>query len=436
MKESILQAGLFAMVLSATDGVFTARSLGNFLTLAWGWLLCRARRTTTGLIVAARAAGRKHFSCFHRLFSHAVWDTRGLWLGVTRTVAVELCPTGEIVLVGDDTVQGKSGRKISGASNWRNACGSTRQQYRFLWGLNLVILGMAVDFCGKSFCLPINLRIYRKRQDCRAQGRPYRTRSELMREMVQEALDAFAGRHLVLLVDGHFATTKLLHNLPESLTVITRLRRDAALYRAPETRTARRAGRPRLKGRRLPTPERIAASPHRRWQLTEQGREVKSLVALWYGVMRTRLVRLVVVRQNNPRQPYAYFLCTDPEWRPDAILSTYARRWSIEITIRHAKQHAGLGDAQCRRPRAVARQHAFTLAMMTLVMSWYMREGHHTDRSGMWPWYRHKRGPTFVDMLTHARRCSVAERVFANSPRAPDIAKNAETLLYYLEAAA
>lgn len=237
-------------------------------------------------------------------------------------------------------------------------------------------------------------------------------------------------------MDGHFATTNLLHNLPGSLTVITRLRRDAALYRPPMARPARSMGRPRRKGRRLPRPERVAASPHRRWQLTEQGRQVKSVVALWYGVMRTRLVRVVVVRQNNPREPHAYFLCTDPQWQPDATLCTYARRWSIEITIRDAKQHAGLGDAQCRTAPAVVRQHAFTLAMMTLVMAWYMREAHHTDRSGMWPWYRHKRGPTFVDMLTHARRCSIAERAFANSPRAPDIAKNAEALLYYLEAAA
>ncbi len=436
MGDSILDAGLLAMVLSATSGVFTAPSMGNFLTLATGWLLCRDRRTTTGLIVAARAAGHKHFGCFHRLFSHAVWDTRGLWLGVTRTVATELCPTGEIVLVGDDTVQGKSGRKISGASNWRNACGSTRQQYRFLWGLNLVILGVAVDFCGKCLCLPINLRIYRKRHDCCKCGPPYRTRSELMREMVQEALQALPRRCFVLLVDGHFATTKLLHNLPESLTVITRLRRDAALYRPPKARAARSMGRPRCKGRRLPTPQRIAVCAQRPWELTQQGRQVKSVVALWYGVMRTAQVRVVVVRHNSPAKPYGYLLCTDPQRQPDAILSTYARRWSIEITIRDAKQHAGLAHAQCRKAKAVARQHAFTLAMMTLVMAWYMRAGHHTDRRVTWPWYRHKRGVTFVDMLTHARRCSIAQTVFANSPRAPDIAKNAEALLYYLEAAA
>jgi len=132
MNESILQAGVFAIVMSATAGVFTAPSLGTFLTLASGWLLCRARRTTTGLIVAARAVGQKHFSRFHAFFAQGAWNSRELWLGVMRAVVRGLVPTGEIVLVGDDTVLGKSGKKISGAANWRNACGSTRQQYRFL----------------------------------------------------------------------------------------------------------------------------------------------------------------------------------------------------------------------------------------------------------------------------------------------------------------
>jgi hypothetical protein len=440
MNESIWHAGLAAMVLAATGGVFSAPSLENFMTLACGWLLSRARRTTTGLIVAAGAVGTKHFGCFHRFFSQATWDTRRLWLGLFRLVGSGLCPVGQLVLVGDDTVQAKCGRKIAGAANWRNACGSTRQQYRFLWGLNLVILGMAVDFCGKTFCLPINLRLYRKEKDCLRTGCPYRTRSELMRQMVEEALEALPPRPVVLLVDGGFATATLLRGLPQRLTVITRLRRDAAIWRAPITRaghgSARSRGRPAMKGARLPTPEQLAQDGRRCWQGTPEGRQVKTFEVLWYAVTRAQSARLVIIRQQNPREPYGHFLCTDASWQPDAILSTYGRRWSIEITIRDAKQHGGLGDVQCRVTRAVERQHAFTLAMMTLVMAWYIEQGHDTDRRGMFPWYRHKRGPTFQDMLTHARRVSLLNGFSANSARAPDLMETQERLLRYLQTAA
>jgi len=436
MRDCILEASLMAMLLSAADGVFTRPSLGSFLALAAGWVLCRSRRTTTGLIVAGDAAGAKHFTSYHRLFSQAGWSARHLWLGILKVTVGVLCPTGQLVLVGDDTVQGKCGRKISGASHWRNACGSTRQQYRFLWGLNLVVLGLAVGFRGRTFCLPMNLRLYRKQADCRRSGRRYRTRNELMHEMVQEAREALPARRVVFLADGHFATRTLLSNVPRNLTAITPIRRDAAIYRLPGPRKTGSKGRPAAKGRRLPTPETLARDGRRRWQLTPQGRQVKTFLVLWYGVMKAQRIRLVIVRQKNPREPYGYFLCTDPSWEPDAILSTYARRWAIEITIRDAKQHGGLADSQCRVKRAVERQHAFTLGMMTLVMAWYMDVGHPSDRLGLWPWYRHKRGPSFLDMLAHARRSSLLARFSIKSASNPDIAQNAQALTRYLRTAA
>jgi hypothetical protein len=147
------------------------------------------------------------------------------------------------VLVGDDTVQGKSGRKISGASHWRNACGSIRQQYRFLWGLDLVILGLVLDFRGKTFRLPVNLRLYRKEADCRRSDRPCRTRNELMREMVQEVLEALPARPVVLVADGHFATRTLLWKVPPNLTAVVPLRRDAAIWRLPGPRDRDAKGR-------------------------------------------------------------------------------------------------------------------------------------------------------------------------------------------------
>jgi hypothetical protein len=84
----------------------------------------------------------------------------------------------------------------------------------------------------------------------------------------------------------------------------------------------------------------------------------------------------------------------------------------------------------------VERQHAFTLGMMTLVMAWYMDVGHQSDRLGLWPWYQHKRGPTFLDMLAHARQRSLVARFSINSAPNPDIAENAEALTHYLRTAA
>jgi len=180
----------------------------------------------------------------------------------------------------------------------------------------------------------------------------------------------------------------------------------------------------------------MAIQPRWSWTETAEGRKVKSIRALWYRVRGTDAARVVIVEQANPREPYAYFLCTDPTWSADRILSTYTARWSIEITIRDAKQFAGLGDAQCRVAPAVERQAAFTLAMMSLVMGWYLSEGHSTDRLIRRPWYRRKSHATFQDMLAHTRRASWRQIVFAGSGSGPDISENRASLLHYLEAAA
>jgi hypothetical protein len=436
MEDCIVGAGLLAIVYCSMQEVFTSPSFCNFLTLATGWVLCRGRRTTTGLIRGAAAVHQKHFSCFHRFFADAIWGLQQFWFSIVCSVVEELCPHGPLILVGDDTVQGKSGKKISGASNWRNACGSTRQQYRFLWGLNWVILGLVVEFLGKTFCLPINLRLYRKKQSCQKLGRSYQTRSDLMRQMADEVVDAFPDRTVVLLVDGHFATKKVLRSVPETTTVITRLRKDAAIYLPPSCASKHRRGPRRKKGKRLPVPEQIALDERWPWQVTPEGRELKTLVMLWYGVTKTRRLRLVIVKQNHPRQPYGYYLCTRASWAPDKILSTYQKRWPIEITIREAKQHGGLGDAQCRKPVAVERQAAFTLGMMTVIMTWYMAEGHKSDVIRKFPWYRRKTAPTFSDMLAHARRRSLLQIINPNSAPQADIAEIHERFLSYLKVAA
>jgi hypothetical protein len=256
-----------------------------------------------------------------------------------------------------------------------------------------------------------------------------------MRQMADELAQAFAERQIVLLIDGHFATKKVLRSLPENVTVITRLRRDAAIYLPAPPREHRRGRQPK-KGRRLPAPEKMARDGRRRWELSPQGRQVKTLPVLWYGVTGCQPLRLLIVKQNHAREPYGYFLCTAPSWEPDQILTTYQKRWPIEITIREAKQHGGLGDAQCRTANAVERQAAFTLGMMSLVMAWYMSEGHRTDVTTKLPWYRNKAAPSFADMLAHARRKSFLQIINPNSAPQADIAENHDRLIRYIKLAA
>jgi hypothetical protein len=94
-------------------------------------------------------------------------------------------------------------------------------------------------------------------------------------------------RALVLVTESSFAVITLLwrlRQLAQPIWSITRLRLDAALYEPALPRKPRQTGRPRLKGKRLPTLAHVLANPTTCWQ--------PATVRGWYGEVE-RVVELV-----------------------------------------------------------------------------------------------------------------------------------------------
>ena len=44
------------------------------------------------------------------------------------------------------------------------------------------------------------------------------------------------------------------------------------------------------------------------------------------------------------RQEPQALLCTDPAWKPAAILTGYRQRWQVEVTFQEVRTHLGVGD--------------------------------------------------------------------------------------------
>ena len=158
-----------------------------------------------------------------------------------------------------------------GAGSWRDAVRSTRKRVVFARGLNLVVLtvGLQPRWGGMTISIPVNLRLHRKDGP---------TMLALAAEMMAELCSSFPSTRFVLCGDGAYAT--LAGNHLAHTAVVSRMRRDAALYEAPPSRTNRR-GRPRKKGARLGTPVQLARAATS-WQEVEldwRGHEVTKL--LW-----------------------------------------------------------------------------------------------------------------------------------------------------------
>jgi DDE superfamily endonuclease len=89
------------------------------------------------------------------------------------------------------------------------------------------------------------------------------------RQLIRQLRRWLPDRVLVVVADSSYAVLELLAcaaGLQQPVTVITRLRLDAALYDPAPERKAGTMGAPRLKGARQPTLAKRLNDPHTSWQ--------------------------------------------------------------------------------------------------------------------------------------------------------------------------
>ena len=434
MHELILP-DTFAVLLTAFAPCFHAPSSRTFQFLVAGWIHCLGRRTVTAVVLASGAVGRRHISVFHRFFARAQWSLDALGR-VLFTLALVWLPTDAVLYVLiDDTLARKHGKCISLASMHHDPLLSSGRKPFTSFGHVWVTLALWVPLpMGKQrgFALPLLFRLYvgskrggeatapsRRRTGPRQQAaqaaharRPHQTKLELARDLIALVADWAGSRTVYVVADSAYAGRTLLEARPQNVHVLSRLRLDAALWSQPPTRRPGQQGRPRRRGRRLPTPQALAATRRhwRRLTVTIYGRTLTTqaftVTALWYTALREQPVRIVVVRDPRGQRSDEAFFCTDLTVDAPFILEGYARRWTLEVTYHDAKQWLGLEDPQNQTSLAVQRTAPMAFVVYDLVLLWYAAQAR-DHAAPTWverPWYRQKATPSFLDMLTALRR--------------------------------
>src|SRR5256886_510806 len=375
-----------AVLLAAFTLCFQARSVVVFQWLILGWMQCQGRRTVTEVALASDAVGERHISVFHRFFSRASWTLDALG-HVVFTLALQWLPGDEPrVVLGDDTVARKGGKSIPLASMHHDPLLSSAHKPFASFGHVWVVLALWVPLpfgSGRGFALPVLFRLYssskrggerhragqrhgrvgprlRAARTAHAKRRQV-TKPELLREMVALVAQWAGERTVYLVVDSAYAGRTVLEDRPANVQVISRLRWDAALYAPPPPRRPGQKGRPRRRGDRWPALQHLIAR-RRRWTalpLVLYGRAVTprllTLEALWYGALRSQLVRIVVVHDPSGRRHDEAFFCTDLGQDPVFILQTYAAPWTLEVTFRFCKQTLNWTTPRVRTPQQADR---------------------------------------------------------------------------------
>jgi hypothetical protein len=446
LQVGTLPASLMALLVVFRP-CFTAPSFRAFCVLVGGMVAQPARRTVCAMLVGAGLVGVWHHCRAHRFFGRAVWDVSQVSVVLVGLVVDRLVPAGVPVLVAiDDTLLRRSGRRVAAAFWQYDGSVDAPTAAKVGFGNNWLIAGVVVDlpFLTRPMCLPVAFALVTKDGP---------TKQVLAGQLVATIGAVMAGRQVDVVADGCYAGAAGAvgaargatrgRGFPPGVSLTSRLRANAVLN-AIATPTPGKGGRPKRIGARLGTPKHLAAqATFTPATVRRYGRTDRVLLAehtvLWYGVYRSRAVRVVLVRDTT-RTGLLALITTDLTTPAEGIVARYAARWSIEVAIEDAKQLTGVGQARNRTTTAVARTVPFGLIVQTLVIVWYASHGHHHDiianRRRQAPWYRDKTEPAYQDMIITLRRTLIAARFRAGKARQPTPEETLAVHAAWAEAAA
>lgn len=423
-------------LLAAFASLFNAPTVSLFTAIASAWVTCPGRRTITRLYALAEPLQSKAHDAYHRFIREADWQAAHLWKIVAGLMITALYETGIIFMDLDDTTFHKSGRKIEGASWWRDAVRSTGTNVVHCFGLNVIVLTLRVNppWGGEPLGLPINLRIHLKGGA---------TLLVLAEEMIRETASWFPGRYFEVCGDGFYASL-MGKEFPSEVQLTSRMRRDAAVYEMPPQKRPHTLGAPRKKGKRLPTPEGMALRRGiQQWKketVVLRGKEKERLVlsrkVLWYKVNPTRAVMLVICRDPDGIEPDDFFCTTGVNLSARHVVESYAGRWSIEDTFKNTKQSLGAETPQSWKKHGPERIAHLGFLLYSLVWLWYLQTQGTRRAWKIVPWYPQKQTASFTDALASLRRMLWRQRIISKTDKSSVHSKIITTLIDVVAVAA
>jgi DDE superfamily endonuclease len=403
-----------AHMASALHGRLAFR-LGILFT---GLLFARGRRTVTSWLRAA-GIGKDYKSYYYFLGSlgRNIKLVGGILLAKLRRLPL----AGDRVLLAvDDSPTQRYGPCVEGAGLHHNPTPGPAAQ-KFVYGHVWVTVALVVRHAlWGSIGLPLWALLYVRRKDSRPLRAWYRvkfrTKLEMAAELVQWAVDWLQnlGKAVWVVADGAYAKRPFLQRvLALGVVVVSRLRKDAALWSLPKPKPAGRRG-PQARYGAAAIDLAKRAGQKRGWQtgtFTLYGKETKKKYKTFLATYKPvgGVIRVVLVQE---RKSWVAFFCTQADATVAQILEAYADRAALEQVFHDIKEVHGAGQQQLRNYWANLGAFNLTLWSHTLIELWAWDQGQKrlADRSAS-PWDKPERRPSHGDRLKALRRQSLEKEI-------------------------
>ena len=403
--------------------LFTSPTWRKAQLLLVGAILTPGQRTVAAALRVMGRSDQRDYARYHEVLNRAVWSSRQ----AARILLVLLLQhldggDGPLIFGIDETLERRRGAKIRARAIYRDPVRSSRSQVVKASGLrwiSLMWLGH-VPWAGRHWALT-GSRCWRLRPvTTNSCGRQHKKLTDWARQMVMQLRRWLPHRPLVLVGDNSYAVLDLLHccqSLREPVTLIARLRLDAALYAPAPPRQPGQNGRPPLKGPRRPPLKVFLEQTDVTWASAEvawydgitRAVERTSQTAVWYRSGKPPvLIRWVLIRDPQGSFATQALLCTDPAADPTQILEWFVLRWQLEAHLPRGTNPSGRGDTTPvvrSRHRPHHARPTGTLLLDHPGQPTRQKRRPMTQRKAAW---YDKPSPTFVDAIALASSPPVA----------------------------
>jgi hypothetical protein len=258
-----------------------------------GAILATGKRTVSAALRVMGLSAERNYALYHPVLSRAVWSGLAVRAILLRVLLQTFDLGGALVVGIHESIERRRGEKIAAQGIYRDPVRSSQSHFVKASGLRWIsVLWLtAIAWAQRVWALPFLTALAASQRYYEQQGRRPKKITDWARQRVYQVRRWLPERALIFVGDSTYAALDFLHEcqtLSNPVTVITRLRLDAALYEPAPLYSGK--GRPRKKGQRLPSPPQLIDQTQTVWtRLTLPGYDhqpraldIATGTAVWY----------------------------------------------------------------------------------------------------------------------------------------------------------
>lgn len=384
-----------------------------------GAILAPGKRTVTAILRVMGLSNEAQFQNYHRVLNRDQWSSRQLSQILLRVLVRTFVPTEQPLVLGlDDHIERRRGAKIAARGIYRDPVRSSKSFFVKTSGLRWVCLMLLapIPWAQRVWALPFLSVLAPSEGYHQERDMAHKKLTDWARQMITQVQRWVPDRRLVVVADSSYAVLELLaatNALPTPVSMITRLRLDAALYDPAPPREPGKKGAPRKKGNRQPTLAQRLSDPATVWETVSlrwyggstRSVELASGTAVWYHSAKPVVpLRWVLLRDVEGKFAPQALLCTDQTVAAAQMVEWFVLRWQLEVTFEEARAHLGVETQRQWSALAIVRTTPALLGLFSLVtvFAHQLLQGKPLAVRQA-AWYQKQR-PTFSDTLAFVRQ--------------------------------